>query len=208
MEEKTYWQSGVSLPRFARLSKNIQVDVVIIGAGLTGITAAYLLKKEGVKVALIDRERCAAADTAHTTAHLTYVTDNRLNKLVKTFGKDGAKAFWEAGITAIIIFIKLRIKNLPIVISSGCLDICMPRGEATMLKPANPWNVMRNWQRNLDLMQRLLKMFPWQMSVECVSKTRQNSNHWIISHHCLGKSPAKEVMCLKTRKPTTLKTSH
>lgn len=60
MEVKTYWQTGVSLPRFARLSKNIEVDVVIIGAGLTGITAAYLLKKEGAKVALIDRERLPA----------------------------------------------------------------------------------------------------------------------------------------------------
>jgi glycine/D-amino acid oxidase-like deaminating enzyme/nitrite reductase/ring-hydroxylating ferredoxin subunit len=101
MEEKTYWQNGVRMPKFAPLSKNIQVDVAIIGAGLTGITAAYLLKKSGVKVALIDRERCAAADTAHTTAHLTYVTDTRLHRLVKTFGRDGAKAFWEAGIAAI-----------------------------------------------------------------------------------------------------------
>jgi glycine/D-amino acid oxidase-like deaminating enzyme/nitrite reductase/ring-hydroxylating ferredoxin subunit len=101
MEEKTYWQSGVRLPKFDAISKNIQVDVAIIGAGLTGITAAYLLKTSGAKVALLDRERCAASDTAHTTAHLTYVTDTRLNTLVKNFGKDGAKAFWEAGMAAI-----------------------------------------------------------------------------------------------------------
>jgi glycine/D-amino acid oxidase-like deaminating enzyme/nitrite reductase/ring-hydroxylating ferredoxin subunit len=101
MEEKTYWQRGVRLPRFASISKNIEVDVAIIGAGLTGITAAYLLKQSGAKVALIDRERCAGADTAHTTAHLTYVTDTRLSALVKTFGRDGAKAFWEGGMAAI-----------------------------------------------------------------------------------------------------------
>ena len=75
--------------------------MVIIGAGLTGITAAWLLKREGVKVALLDRQRCAAADTGHTTAHLTYVTDERFHTLVKNFGKDGAKAFWEAGAAAI-----------------------------------------------------------------------------------------------------------
>ena len=79
----------------------MEVDVVIIGAGLTGITAAWLLKREGVKVALLDRQRCAAADTGHTTAHLTYVTDERFHTLVKNFGKDGAKAFWEAGVAAI-----------------------------------------------------------------------------------------------------------
>jgi len=101
MEEKTYWQKGLSLPKFPAISKNVEVDVAIIGAGLTGITAAYLLKQSGAKVALFDRERCAAADTAHTTAHLTYVTDTRLNTLAKTFGADGAKAFWEAGMAAI-----------------------------------------------------------------------------------------------------------
>src|SRR6185503_496290 len=59
------------------------------------------LKQAGAKVALIERGRCAAADTGHTTAHLTYVTDYRLSQLVKTFGKDGAKAFWEACIAGI-----------------------------------------------------------------------------------------------------------
>lgn len=100
METQTYWQID-RLPRFEPLSHDLQVDAVIIGAGLTGITAAYLLKKAGAKVALLERNRCAAADTGHTTAHLTYVTDARLNHLAKTFGKDGAKAFWEAGTAGI-----------------------------------------------------------------------------------------------------------
>ena len=100
MKMEPYWMSE-TLPRFASLASDLAVDVVIIGAGLTGITAAWLLKREGAKVALLDRQRCAAADTGHTTAHLTYVTDKRMRALVKTFGKDGAKAFWEAGAAAI-----------------------------------------------------------------------------------------------------------
>jgi len=101
MNTKPYWSVSTKLPRFPSLSRNIEVDVVVIGAGLTGITTAWLLKREGVKVALLERHRCAASDTGHTTAHLTYVTDTRLHRLVKTFGRDGAKAFWEAGAAAI-----------------------------------------------------------------------------------------------------------
>src|SRR5436190_9428315 len=97
----SYWTDTQQLPQFGSLSSDLEVDVVVIGAGLTGITAAYLLKRSGAKVALLDRQRCAAADTAHTTAHLTYVTDERLHHLVKVFGCDGAKAFWEAGAAAI-----------------------------------------------------------------------------------------------------------
>src|SRR5215216_3646774 len=101
MKTQPYWMESVDLPQFPALSSDLQVDVVVIGGGLTGITTAYLLKKAGAKVALLERQRCAAADTGRTTAHLTYVTDERLHHLVKTFGKDGAKAFWEAGVAAI-----------------------------------------------------------------------------------------------------------
>jgi glycine/D-amino acid oxidase-like deaminating enzyme/nitrite reductase/ring-hydroxylating ferredoxin subunit len=77
------------------------VDVVVIGGGNTGITAAYLLKKAGCSVALIERDRFAAADTAHTSAHLTYVTDLRVRTLLETFGRDSAGAVWDAGLAAI-----------------------------------------------------------------------------------------------------------
>ena len=60
-----------------------------------------LLKKEGRRVFLLDRARLATADTGHTTAHLTCVTDKRLTDLVKTFGDDHARAVWDAGLAAI-----------------------------------------------------------------------------------------------------------
>src|SRR5436190_11926986 len=101
MDTKPYWQRTAHLPEFPLLTQDVEVDVAVVGGGLTGITAAYLLKKAGAKVALLERQRCAAADTGHTTAHLTYVTDYRLHQLVKAFGCDAAKAFWEAGMAAI-----------------------------------------------------------------------------------------------------------
>src|SRR5207253_5550772 len=101
------------LPHFDSLASDLEVDVAIIGGGLTGITAAYLLKNAGAKVALIERNRCACCDTGHTTAHLTYVTDERLHRLVKVFGRDAAKAFWEAGASAIDhIFEIMQARNI------------------------------------------------------------------------------------------------
>jgi glycine/D-amino acid oxidase-like deaminating enzyme len=89
------------LPHFPVLERDIQVDVVVVGAGLTGTTAAYLLRQAGVRVALIDRAQVAGGDTSRTTAHLTYVTDQRLYHLANKLGKDAARAFWEAGAAAI-----------------------------------------------------------------------------------------------------------
>jgi glycine/D-amino acid oxidase-like deaminating enzyme/nitrite reductase/ring-hydroxylating ferredoxin subunit len=102
MTTESYWQATApSSARFPALTRDLEVDVVVIGGGLTGITAAYFLKKAGVKVALLERNRFGCCDTGHTTAHLTYVTDERLHHLVKTFGEDAAQSFWEAGVAAI-----------------------------------------------------------------------------------------------------------
>jgi glycine/D-amino acid oxidase-like deaminating enzyme/nitrite reductase/ring-hydroxylating ferredoxin subunit len=102
MKTESYWQeTAPSIQCFPSLTQDLEVDVVVIGGGLTGITAAYFLKKKGVKVALLERNRFGCCDTGHTTAHLTYVTDERLHHLVKVFGTDAAKSFWEAGMAAI-----------------------------------------------------------------------------------------------------------
>src|SRR6266850_4983491 len=95
------WIDDTPIRKFPKLQRNISADVLVVGAGVTGITTAYLLKKAGSTVALIERERVASVDTGHTTAHLTYITDVELQRLVGTFGKDHAQAAWDAGEAAI-----------------------------------------------------------------------------------------------------------
>ena len=95
-----YWEiSGA--PRFAPLSRSLSVDVAVIGGGLTGVTAAYLLKAAGLSVALVERGRCGQGETSHTTAHLTAVTDAPFPNLVRSFGAEHAQAVWDAGFAAL-----------------------------------------------------------------------------------------------------------
>jgi glycine/D-amino acid oxidase-like deaminating enzyme/nitrite reductase/ring-hydroxylating ferredoxin subunit len=101
MRNVPVWIDDTPIRKFPKLQKNISVDVLVVGAGVTGITVAYLLKKAGSTVALIERERVVSIDTGHTTAHLTYVTDVGLHQLVRNFGRDHAQAAWDAGAAAI-----------------------------------------------------------------------------------------------------------
>src|SRR5688572_12933958 len=106
MNTTPYWSKAGALPQFPKLGRNLHVDVVIVGGGITGITAAYLLKKSGVKIALVERRKLGGVDTAHTTAHLTQVTDKRLPNLISQFGENGARLTWEAGGAAIDQIVK------------------------------------------------------------------------------------------------------
>src|SRR6266481_7575851 len=101
MKSVPFWIDSAPIPTFPKLQSNINVGVLVVGAGITGITTAYLLKKTGSTVAMIERERVALIDTGHTTAHLTYVTDVELQQLVRNFGRDHAQAAWDAGAAAI-----------------------------------------------------------------------------------------------------------
>jgi glycine/D-amino acid oxidase-like deaminating enzyme len=101
MDTTSYWRASQAMPVFPKLDTDRQFDVVVIGAGITGVTAAYLLKREGVRVALIDRGRAVDIDTCQTSGHLTCVIDTPLSDLVSKFGDDHARAAWDAGLSAI-----------------------------------------------------------------------------------------------------------
>ena len=97
---ESVWQS-TSLDAFAPLDRDLDVDVLVVGGGLTGLTTAYLLARDGVRVALLERRRLMSGDTGLTTAHVTPVTDARAHELARLAGASEAGALWSAGRAAL-----------------------------------------------------------------------------------------------------------
>ena len=85
------WIATSEATSFNSLQRDLEVDVAVIGAGITGVTAAVLLKRAGKRVALIEKNRILVGETGHTTAHLTEVTDAGAQDIVRNFGKEKAR---------------------------------------------------------------------------------------------------------------------
>ncbi len=97
----TTWRKTVEELDKPSLQNDISCDVAVIGGGITGVTAAYLLSKAGKKVVLIEKREIRGEATAHTTAFLTHVIDTDLHDLVNIFGKETAKGVWDSHAQAI-----------------------------------------------------------------------------------------------------------
>ena len=107
---KSYWIDSTAETNYPALDKNINVDIAIIGGGIVGITAAYLLQKEGFKVAVIEANKIAHGTSAHTTAKITSQHGLIYNNLKKQMGEDKAKQYAEANESA-IRFIENTVKE-------------------------------------------------------------------------------------------------
>lgn len=77
--------------RFSALSGEQQADVCIVGAGIAGLSTAYLLQKEGVSVAVVDARGIAGGETGRTTMHLTTALDERYFKLETLHGTENCR---------------------------------------------------------------------------------------------------------------------
>lgn len=92
----SYWIDSTEETDFSVLDRDIKVDVAIVGGGLAGISTAYLLKKEGLSVAVIEADRIAMGTTGHTTAKVTSQHGLIYNKLKIDFGEEIAKLYAES----------------------------------------------------------------------------------------------------------------
>jgi glycine/D-amino acid oxidase-like deaminating enzyme/nitrite reductase/ring-hydroxylating ferredoxin subunit len=90
------WLATHQAPTFAPLEGNLEVDVAVVGGGISGLTAAVLLARSGWRVAVLERERVGSGETGHTTSHLTEAVDARYQTVIKDFGLDGARLVAES----------------------------------------------------------------------------------------------------------------
>jgi glycine/D-amino acid oxidase-like deaminating enzyme/nitrite reductase/ring-hydroxylating ferredoxin subunit len=95
------WQAQPPRAHYPRLGRDLSVDVAIVGGGITGLTAAWLLKKSGRRVAVLELNDVGRGSTGHSSGHLTALPDRSVSKLVDQFGTEGAKTAIRCGMEAI-----------------------------------------------------------------------------------------------------------
>jgi glycine/D-amino acid oxidase-like deaminating enzyme/nitrite reductase/ring-hydroxylating ferredoxin subunit len=100
-------QAGDSLwakvkpPSHRAVQSDVEADACVIGAGIAGMTTAYLLALEGKRVVVVDDGPVGGGQTQVTTAHLGSAIDDRYVEIERLHGSDGARLAAESHATAI-----------------------------------------------------------------------------------------------------------
>lgn len=100
-ESNSVWMVTAKGPSFSRLLTNEQAHVCIVGAGIAGLTTAYLLGRAGKSVIVLDHGPIVSGETERTTAHLVTALDDRYVDLERLHGEKGARLAAESHSAAI-----------------------------------------------------------------------------------------------------------
>ncbi|MBL4930992.1 FAD-dependent oxidoreductase [Clostridium paridis] len=97
----SYWIDSTRKTNYDEIKEDVRVDVAIIGGGIVGITSAYILKKQGFKVAVIEASRIGTGTTGHTTAKVTSQHNLIYCKIINSMGVEKARQYAEANESSI-----------------------------------------------------------------------------------------------------------
>jgi glycine/D-amino acid oxidase-like deaminating enzyme/nitrite reductase/ring-hydroxylating ferredoxin subunit len=103
----SFWIGTTPETDYPALTDTVSVDVAVVGGGITGITAAVLLKRAGKTVALVESKRIVHGATGYTTAKVTAGHGLGYSKIAKEFGEDGARTYAAANQAALERIVQL-----------------------------------------------------------------------------------------------------
>jgi glycine/D-amino acid oxidase-like deaminating enzyme/nitrite reductase/ring-hydroxylating ferredoxin subunit len=102
MTTSSFWVEDVGLEQRSPLDSDISCDLVVIGSGIAGLSAAYEAARGGWAVVVIDRAATVGGVmTPRTTAHLATELDDYYHYLVKARGEDDARLYYDSQVAAV-----------------------------------------------------------------------------------------------------------
>lgn len=101
MKKESIWLQDLKINKNKPLDKDIEVDVLIIGGGLTGISTAYNLRNEKLNICLVEQNFIGSGVTSKSTAKINYLQEVIHTDIYNKYDKETARKYYQSQIYAI-----------------------------------------------------------------------------------------------------------
>ena len=133
-QTRSLWMADAEAIAAPPMEVDSSCEVLVVGGGIAGLSAAYEAARCGRQVMLIDRGPVGRGMTARTTAHLASESDDWNYELVKALGTDEARTNYESQVAA--------INRIETICSDEGIEADFRRLQAFMV-PASPDHMSR-----------------------------------------------------------------
>jgi glycine/D-amino acid oxidase-like deaminating enzyme/nitrite reductase/ring-hydroxylating ferredoxin subunit len=99
--DQSLWLATAAPTDYGRLERDVETDVAVLGGGITGLTTALMLKRDGARVVVLEGQRIGSGVTGCTTAKVTALQQTVYRQLRRRHGSDGAATYAEASMAGV-----------------------------------------------------------------------------------------------------------
>ena len=108
----SFWQETTSFKNTNNNKiENKEFDILIIGAGLSGLNTAYLLMNKGYKIGIIDASNIGYGASGYTTAKISVQHNLIYDYLIRNYSFETAKEYYTANSDGIALYKKIISDN-------------------------------------------------------------------------------------------------
>ena len=112
MKNISIWQDTVNdSDKYETLKENIDVDILIIGGGITGCNTFYQFKDDKRKIALVEKNKLGSGSSSRSSAKLTFLQEDIYSRLNNIFGRDKTYLYYRSQKEALSTIKKLIEKE-------------------------------------------------------------------------------------------------
>jgi glycine/D-amino acid oxidase-like deaminating enzyme/nitrite reductase/ring-hydroxylating ferredoxin subunit len=101
VEHRSVWLATTDRPQYPTLEADLDVDLVVVGGGIVGLTTALLARREGMRVVVLEARQVGAGTSGATTGKVTSQHSIRYQTLIKRLGQERARQYAEANQAAV-----------------------------------------------------------------------------------------------------------
>lgn len=100
-ENSIYETEYPERPQYAKLDDDLDIDIAIVGGGLTGISAALHLVENGFDVAVLEAGQLGSGGSGRNGGHVCQGWSSEFQHIRRQVSDDAAKIAWDAGLSAV-----------------------------------------------------------------------------------------------------------